>query len=41
MHQVVKLASEEYGFEVYNATPGGYLDTYDRVDLRDVLSESE
>lgn len=41
MHQVIKLASDKYGFEVYNATPGGYLDTYDRVDLRDVLSDTE
>jgi len=38
IHQVIKLASYEYGFEAFNATPGGYLDTYERVDLSNLIS---
>lgn len=41
VHTIIKLASKEYGFDVYNATPNGYLEIYDRVDLEKVISEDE
>lgn len=37
VHKVIKLASDQYEFEVYNATPGGYLEVYERVDLHDLI----
>jgi hypothetical protein len=37
VHKVIKLASEEHGFDVYNATLGGYLEVYERVNLRDII----
>ena len=36
-HQVILLASDKYDFEVFNATPAGYLDVYERVDLSDLF----
>lgn len=39
IHQVIKLASREYGFEVYNATLGGHLDVYERVDFFEILDQ--
>lgn len=37
IHEIIKLASEMYNFDVYNATIGGYLDIYDRVDIYDLI----
>jgi hypothetical protein len=36
-HKLIKLASEEYDFEAYNATVGGHLEVYERVDLNEIL----
>lgn len=36
-HKLIKLASEKHEFEVYNATVGGHLELYERVDLSDIL----
>lgn len=39
IHKVIQLASKKHGFDVYNATYGGRLEVYERVNLHDVLSE--
>lgn len=36
-HKLIKMASEEYEFEAYNATVGGHLEEYERVELEEVL----
>ena len=36
-----KKFASEHGFHIYNATRGGYLDTFDRKDLDAVLNEME
>jgi hypothetical protein len=37
IHRVIRRASEEYDFEAYNATIGGYLEVYERVDIDEIL----
>lgn len=37
IHNMIQKAAKNCDFSVYNATPGGYLETYDRVDLNEVL----
>jgi len=37
-HQVIKIAGEKYGFDVKNATIGGYLEVYDRVDIHNIVN---
>jgi hypothetical protein len=37
IHRVIKHAGSIYGFETYNATIGGYLEVYERVDIKNVL----
>lgn len=39
IHAIIRLASNKYNFDVYNATYGGRLEIYNRVDLETVLSE--
>lgn len=36
-HELAKSVSNEFGFEIYNATLGGHLEVHPRVDLRDVV----
>lgn len=36
-HKLAKWASEELDFSIYNATIGGHLEVYPRVDIRDVI----
>lgn len=36
-HKMIKLASENHGFEVYNATLGGHLHVYKDVNLNNIL----
>ncbi|MCS4198111.1 hypothetical protein [Salinibacter ruber] len=36
-HKVIKIASEKFGFEVYNATIGGKLEVYQRKDLEKII----
>ena len=40
-HRLLKNIFEENGVEAYNATAGGDLDVYPRVDIREVLSVPE
>ena len=40
VHKIIKLASEKYDFNVYNATVGGYLNLYERVDINNILNIS-
>lgn len=35
-HKIINLASEELGFDVYNATIGGHLEVYERRDFEKV-----
>jgi FkbM family methyltransferase len=37
-HILARRAAERIGVAIYNATPGGDLDVYPRVDLRELLS---
>ncbi len=39
-HRLVKAASEKVGVKIYNATPGGNLEVYPRVNIFDVLHSS-
>jgi hypothetical protein len=36
-HEIIKKDFEKDGRKIYNATPGGDLEVYDRVDLEDVI----
>lgn len=36
-HRVIKIASDKYDFDVYNATLGGNLEVYERVDLNKII----
>jgi hypothetical protein len=37
-HECIKKAADMYGFRVANATQGGMLEVYERVDIYDVLT---
>lgn len=37
VHKVIKMASNKHSFQVYNATLGGYLEVYPRVNLDEIL----
>lgn len=37
VHEIIKIASNKYDFKVFNATVGGYLEVYDRVDIYELL----
>jgi hypothetical protein len=37
VHRVIKAVSEKSDFEVYNATVGGRLEVYERVDIEELL----
>ena len=39
MHGIAKRESEALGVKIYNATVGGILEVYPRVDLREVLND--
>lgn len=32
-HKLIKFASNEYGFDIYNSTLGGYLEVHERISL--------
>ena len=38
-YEVVKQYESKYNFRVYNATRGGMLEVFDRVDLDKILGE--
>jgi hypothetical protein len=37
-HRVINIASDTYDFEVYNATIGGHLEVYERVNIYNLLN---
>lgn len=41
LHEIVRLFGERYGFEVYNATVGGYLEVYERVDVSTLTVDAD
>jgi hypothetical protein len=41
LHEIVRLFGERYGFEVYNATVGGHLEVYDRVDVSTLTIDAD
>lgn len=41
IHRVIRSASKQYNFEVYNATVGGHLEVHERVDIEDLLESSD
>lgn len=36
-HEIINIASYKHDFDVYNATVGGFLEVYPRVDLCDIV----
>lgn len=40
-HEVVAKYAQKLGFKVYNATRGGYLEVYPRVNLDDVIANKQ
>ena len=41
MHKIVRLFGDRYGLEVYNATVGGYLEVYERVDMSTLTVDAD
>ena len=39
MHEIIKKECDKRGIEIFNATIGGKLEVYPRVDIREVLHE--
>ncbi len=37
-YEYAEKYSREHGFRIYNATRGGYLEVFERVNLNDVLN---
>lgn len=41
MHNVIKKECDQRGIEIFNATVGGWLEVYPRVDIREILNEHD
>ena len=37
MHEIIKKECDRRGIKIFNATVGGKLETYPRVEIREVL----